>query len=322
MIAEFKRRSYTCERCFRIYNLKGVAEKYFLKDKNLYLSNREDCRKFKICVICKNEWHNKTGAVTCSKECSWKLKELSYLESCGTKHNFSKKSISRIEWEEKMFDKFQITNVFARKDVVQKIKNTFTNRYGNGIINPSQLEFVQKKKQDTFKLRLLENPNFYKEIHWKARQTLTDKYGYDTRLLKWTGKASKSSMKVFNPIIDFLIQCNFDVNDLFYGEDGKNEFFLSGILNEIKYFKLYDFCIKSKKIIIEFHGQAWHPNPNQDLTAWKHPITKESFHKYLELDIFKLKIAEDRGFKVLTLYEIDKIENNIEKVKQFIIKNI
>jgi hypothetical protein len=87
------------------------------------------CRDYeKLCVICKTP-HNKQ-ALTCSKKCAYELRKKSWLESCGTPHNFSKNSSSRKKWEEKLFQNSGITNVFQLNSVKEKSKKTLLKKFG------------------------------------------------------------------------------------------------------------------------------------------------------------------------------------------------
>ena len=113
-------------------------------------------------------------------------------------------------------------------------------------------------------------------------------------------EASKASLKVFIPIINFLNIYGINNKDIFIGYQSYREYFIYD--NENKKIRFYDFTIKSKKIIIEYHGNYWH-------------MTKES----KENDIYKKELAIKKGFKYLTILEETKIEENIEIVKEFLI---
>ena len=82
---------------------------------------------------------------------------------------------------------------------------------------------------------------------------------------------------------------------------------------------MYDFTIRSKKIIIEYNGVAFHPkNENSE---WSNPFkrnvtSKEAFEKQKE----KLEIATQRGFSVLEIWSDDK--ENLNKCINFVKKNI
>ena len=136
-------------------------------------------------------------------------------------------------------------------------------------------------------------------------------------------KASKSSLKHFKPLYDFLIKKNItNFDDIFLGIDDCREFFI----REGEKIFFYDFVISSKKIIIEYNGKAWHPNwekydINEAIKNFKNkninPI--ESINK----DKIKIELAIKKGFDVLILWEEDGFNYNENKLKNYLkTKNI
>ena len=104
------------------------------------------------------------------------------------------------------------------------------------------------------------------------------------------GNVSKESQIRLSPIIQYVstIYPHYSINF------GRNEFF---IRDNNAIFK-YDFAIPELKIIIEYHGIAWHPK-NGDL-SWKSPFGL-SYDDARKRDLLKKQIAENSGF---TYYEI------------------
>lgn len=133
---------------------------------------------------------------------------------------------------------------------------------------------------------------------------------------KHIGKASKESMLVFKPLVNWLIQY-VDINEIYYGDDKSREFF---IVKENKTY-LYDFTIKKHKIIIEFNGVRFHVNENwsDDVKlTWKHPFNNMSYLESIEYDKFKDNLAIENGFKILRIWSDTPVEQNIEICKKFI----
>lgn len=130
-------------------------------------------------------------------------------------------------------------------------------------------------------------------------------------------KASKTSLKIFIPIYKFLRNNNISRSDIYLGVNGSKEYFIRNGVN----FYSYDFVVKSKKIIIEFHGSKFHPNYEKlnelEIKNWKSaykaegPIVKEK-------DDLKKQVAIDNNFLFIELYEEDGIEYNINKSLVFI----
>ena len=85
-------------------------------------------RQKKNCTHC-NIIHYRQG-VTCSNICAYELKKQSWMNSCGTPHNFSKKSNSRLKWEKRILDEEGISNIFQRDSVKRKIVDTIISRFG------------------------------------------------------------------------------------------------------------------------------------------------------------------------------------------------
>jgi len=128
--------------------------------------------------------------------------------------------------------------------------------------------------------------------------------------------ASKESLILFNPLIDILInEFSIDFDDIYIGIDNKNEYFIKE-KNKI-YF--YDFTIRSKKIIIEYNGVAFHPK-NENST-WINPFdirisSKDAFYRQKN----KLDLAIKNGFNIFEIWSDE--ENKLEKCLKFIRKNI
>lgn len=131
-------------------------------------------------------------------------------------------------------------------------------------------------------------------------------------------KASRESLKYFKPLYDYLIKNNItNKDDVYLGIDNSCEFFIRNF-DELFF---YDFTIRSKKIIIEFNGKAWHPN-------WEKHGIDECITKFknknvnsidvVNKDITKINLAKEMGFNVLVLWEEDGFNTNINKIKLFL----
>lgn len=128
-------------------------------------------------------------------------------------------------------------------------------------------------------------------------------------------RASKESMDVFSILIEYVKEIGILDDDIFVGSGDKREFFIK---DSGKIF-FYDFTVRSKKIIIEYNGVAFHPKSDKieefkPIYGNKSPIELYEYHKY------KLEIAKSRGFKILEIWSDE--EGNFEKCVDFIEKNI
>lgn len=130
--------------------------------------------------------------------------------------------------------------------------------------------------------------------------------------------ASKESLEVFNPLMDYL-KAQLDIDEFWIGTpDNNGERWLRDI--ELKLLYFYDFTLLKQKIIIEFNGIKYHPKPDYTWTEgspWNLcPVTIR------EKDLRKIKLAESKGFSVLEIWSDEDAETNLEICKRFIHEKI
>jgi len=139
---------------------------------------------------------------------------------------------------------------------------------------------------------------------------------YRLNLSGWHS-ASKQSMAILQPIIDL---CRNIGADCYYGADGSHEW----ILRHVKKAFLYDLTIPLFSIIVEFNGEAWHPNPSWNKNkwdAWKHPHTKETADERHLKDNLKIQAAVSAGWDLYVIWDsspditqiLEKIETKAQK---------
>jgi len=157
---------------------------------------------------------------------------------------------------------------------------------------------------------------------------LTKKYGKNEgkkRYINWMEQlksrnrmASKYSLRVFIPLYKYLRKNGIGRDDIFFGISGSQEWFLG----DKEKFYVYDFVVKSKKVILEFNGEHVHPNPvwkSSDYNrwdSWRHPWTKEAADVKSSFDEEKNRFATKKGFKVIVLWLEDGEDKNIEIAKE------
>lgn len=189
------------------------------------------------------------------------------------------------------------------KQLISEIQNTNgyrTNidKYGfiNGVAKTK--EFVQKRKQ-TFNSKPDEEINrINKSKDSGSLMWAINKYGdletairernklIRCRIKNSNGSVSKESLKCFIPLYKNLRRVyNISKDDIKWGIKGSSEYILDhdgGICS-------YDFTIKSKKIILEYHGVMFHGKDalRGDTTA---------------RDKFKKELAELNGFKYFVIW--------------------
>lgn len=299
-----------CVRCGLLFNNNMVPIKFLSSNPDKYL-NCKDCRKYRTCNNCGSEFKHHQNQ-TCSMKCAKEMKEKSWIKSCGTKHNFSKNSKSRLKWQNDILLKEGITNVFQREDVKEKIKKTTIEKYGVDSISKS--EIIKEKKRQTLSETIENNPNLFKDNWHKTHKKYLEKIGYDPRLHLF-GKASKESLIIFNPLISWCLNNKISYDDIYIGIEEKKEYFISDDMNIF----FYDFTIKSKKIIIEFNGVLFHAK--EDSKNWSNPFTNESASDNIQKTKIKKDVAIRNGFKIIEIWSDEDPIVNLELCKKFIIEN-
>lgn len=193
--------------------------------------------------------------------------------------------------------KFGVNMIEAQKMLTERQK-TFSldkciKKYGEV---DGQLVF--KDRQDKWIHTLsLKSPEEKMQINCKRNVTL--------------GKASKESLKIFNPLRKFLLSTGlFHDDEIYLGVDDKKEWFLSSFDK----FYSYDFCVPKLKLIIEFQGHAWHPDhrlTEEELKSWK-SVQGVSGTEVSAKDKAKYDFAIANGFTILYLWSKDSLSKNVK----------
>ena len=244
------------------------------------------------------------------------------LERYGCPHNFCKESESRKKWEQRLLEKEGITNVFQRKDVQEKSKQTLLKKYG--VEHPAQSDLFkvteeycvrkygeEKGKQIWDKIR-------YDRGKSNRYEYYVEKYGNDAPQ-KWTEhiqnmckhwESKSSSISSLNKIIgEFLTQNNVEF---------ESEFILWETDVQPRY---YDFKIGN--ILIEVNGTFWHADPRKykETDILKFPGTNGVVAKDIwEKDKTKRNLAINNGFQIIYYWESEIIDPiALEKIKNELI---
>ena len=185
-------------------------------------------------------------------------------------------------------------------------------------------QFRQQKWQNT-----LNNKSDYekKQINLKKAVTLENlqrKYGEDLGEQKYCSilknrktYTSKESTMFFNKVIS---QINLDEYPIWSGSLDKKEYFLYD--SNLKKFYFYDFVLKNRKIIVEYHGESFHPRKDKltpsEWCSWKMPFTNESADSKFEFDQRKNNFAKSQGFVVVEIWSSDSFEESLKKIVKLI----
>jgi hypothetical protein len=101
---------------------------------------------------------------------------------------------------------------------------------------------------------------------------------------------SKESLKFLSPIIEYINSTYPDLT-IFYGNDGKKEYYIKGD-STIAY---YDFTILELQYIIEYNGTSFHPKEGD--VFWRSPFGA-TYDDILNRDKFKKSLAEQHEFEL------------------------
>jgi hypothetical protein len=129
------------------------------------------------------------------------------------------------------------------------------------------------------------------------------------------GRASKESLIIFAPLLSLLNSKNIQY---YLGVENNREWFIYDNYTERPYF--YDLTIPSKSLIIEYHGEAYHPNPvwsSEKLATWTCLFSNKSADEVFTSDSYKRKIAEDAGWNMIEIYSSD-FSMRIQEAMSFI----
>ena len=130
------------------------------------------------------------------------------------------------------------------------------------------------------------------------------------------GKASIESMKLLRPLMEHARLLNLKY---YCGADNNHEYFINIRGYPVKF---YDFVIPELQLIVEYHGEYWHPNrdrlSDEQWDKWKTPITYCSAEEIARNDQLKLKLAHMRGFEVVYVWSTDDINQAVDTIKLLI----
>lgn len=184
----------------------------------------------------------------------------------------------------------------------------YIKRHGEKI---GKIKYEERSRKYSFALTLEGHISKYGEIEGPKK--------YKKRFIDFVG-ASKESLKFFIPFYKILRkEFNLDREDIKWGIKGSQEYFLYD--KERNRIFWYDLTIPKYKIIIEYHGKRFHPNPNWDQDKWNKWFFKDMKAQDKRiLDLYKNNVAIKHGYTVLEVFsdETKKFNFNIvlDKIKE------
>jgi hypothetical protein len=136
-------------------------------------------------------------------------------------------------------------------------------------------------------------------------------------LIAKTSKSKSYSQEATKFLIKLLDKLGISRNSE-YVKMCDNEMFLWSRDKKIGF---YDLAIVNLKIIVEYHGSSFHPNPNlseDQLKCWINPITKVSAYDQRKRDFQKLITAKEHGYTVFEVWDADDHDSKIIEICNFI----
>lgn len=235
------------------------------------------------------------------------------------------------------------------KETYKTSKENFILKYGEQVGAKKYQEFVSKiaknsifsinywvnlgySEKDSKKLRsefFKNNSSIYSVDFWQKRGLSASKA--KQRVQEICSKrgvsfmsASKESLSYFKPINEQLVKIGYKPK---FGVSGNEEFSLWNPTR--KNFCFYDFTVEELKIIIEYNGDRFHPNPKnlnkKQWAEWRVPYSDKVYtaDEIAKKDAEKMHLAIKNGYDYLVIWSSDSFEYNMKKIKDiFHKKNI
>ena len=276
-----------------------------------------------------SEWNNNNPDKLKGSTIEYQIKK--YGEEEGKKR-YNQSNKGRLDNNKTSLD-YWLNKGYSYDDAVKERKNrqtTFSkskciDKYGEEIG-----EKVWKERQDKWQ-NTLNNKTEEERIEISLKRNIFCINGYllrgytekdANRLLEERISKSKNNY-TSKESIDFF-ESNFEVEGWLYGAG--REWFVWDSDSGKHYF--YDFVNTKSKIILEYHGCAWHPNKKilneSQWNNWIQPLTKKTADEKYNFDKYKKKVGESQGFSVFEIYSNDNketIDNIINQIKNAISKD-
>lgn len=248
------------------------------------------------------------------EDCRNKYRE-TMLKKYGTTHNFNKDCALRKQWEQRLMEEEGINNVFQRKEVIDKIKDTMYRRYGEKGI------YYNRTKGSTLdywidKLGREEGIKRYNEIcHNKGKSSrheyYIEKYGEIEGEVQWKIRLEQLLHSNFTWQNGLNEKCYkiLDKNDIKYEKEFK-------IYKEDTH-RYYSYDVKIGNLIIELNGVYWHCSPKlyqpNDIVHFPLNTMIKAKDKW-EYDRIKKEKAEQCGYIVEVIWEDEFNETKLLEI--------
>jgi hypothetical protein len=242
-------------------------------------------------------------SVTDSRQLEFQRQLIS--DTCNKKYGadtpLNKGTSSRQKLEQNLLTNHGVTNVFQRKDVIAKIKQTVKRKYGTNSASSSPI------------------------IRERVKKTCIERYGVDNvwkspEIIDQIKQTKVNNPKAYSIASDISQKLFFAIYKKLSLDLQKHTYFLQ--LNKEfgqkfgnKYY-CYDFVITSNKKCIEFNGNYWHMNPKMHNANDVNSTTNKTASEIWALDKEKQDCLRSKGFDVLVIWQRDYTTHPIKTVRQ------
>jgi len=228
----------------------------------------------------------------------------------------------------------------------ERVVNSFKEKYG--VENPSQLEWVKRKKENTFKKHYgvdniwkskeyYEWLNDYMLIHYGVKRLSPNGWGWknasqkrkDERIKKlWDGR-DKWWASLTDEEKSVMMAKLCSLNTL----TSKIETRVSDALNRLHItyrrwipigINNFDFKLDNSNLLIEVNGDFWHANPKKyksdDVVPFPHKSIKAC--ELWKKDEKKRLTAESNGYRMITIWEDELKDMTDRKLEDWLLQKI
>lgn len=249
-------------------------------------------------------------------------KVTTYLRNKSTKSSITKRDngyyddVSNNPFSKEYWKKRGLTEEEAQSKVNQR--NFWCEESNSEFKNPGTIKYYIQKYGE------INGPELFKEKqarsgYYRSLAGLIERYGeeeaksrfydlYSREGINASGSRSYEARHFFLRLYKRLRKAGYARQDIQFGANGSREYTIRD--DNLKKYNRYDFCVISKKLIIEYNGSIWHPRKERlteyQYTNWKMPWHPEISAEEKELkDLNKLKFAQDRGYDIIEIWDTD-----------------
>ena len=244
-----------------------------------------------------------------------------YKQKQASKNTFEHKN-AKYGWTKEQFDAYNKTRACTLDNFVQ--------RHGEqGQTLWSEYCDLQKYAGTSVEYFIdnygeIEGRQKYKEVCSKKRHTLENyvsKYGEVIGHQKWMQHNINVSNRYSNVSAELFAAIDTKGSEFTFYNPKNREYFMWSDSGDSKVLMWLDYYDLSQKKAIEFFGDYWHANPSKYAHDFYNAKQKMTAAQIWERDKQRIKALEEKGIKLLIIWEKDYNDNKqliIDQCKQFL----